>query len=139
MCANCLGALRSLRGVLQKGYNMKTIRRFFLFVILFSVGLAATPALAGGPGGCPPWRPCGPGNSFGGNRLIGQQFLGVDFRPSCASHDACLASGVSRRQCDRQFYGQMRCACENSPHPVLCRMKAFQFFAGARIFGGLYY
>lgn len=118
---------------------MKTFRLLFLAVFFMSASLAVTPAAAGGPGGCPPWRPCGPGNTFGGNRLIGQGGFGADFRPSCATHDACLASGASRRECDRQFHSHMRCACENSSHPFLCRMKAFKFFAGARIFGGLYY
>ena len=131
--------MRNLYGDVDKGLLMKTFRLLFLAVFFVSASLAVSPAAADGPGGCPPWRPCGPGNSFGGNRLIGQSGFGADFRPSCASHDACLASGASRRQCDRQFYSHMRCACENSPHPVLCRMKAFKFFAGARIFGGLYY
>ncbi|MEZ6125535.1 MAG: hypothetical protein R3C49_20500 [Planctomycetaceae bacterium] len=94
---------------------------------------------ASGDGSCPWWRPCGPGNSWGGNRLIGQGFGQVDFRPACASHDACLAAGVPRRQCDRQFYAHMSCACEQSPHPVLCRMKALKFYAAVRIFGGLYH
>ena len=148
VCLAKLASMHSLKSATRgictafseyKGYTMKTIRLLFLAVFFMSASLAVTPAVAGGPGGCPPWRPCGPGNSFGGNRLISQGGFGVDFRSSCASHDACLASGVSRRQCDQQFHSHMRCACENSRHPILCRMKAFKFFAGARIFGGLYH
>ena len=116
---------------------MKTTRFAFLLMIVVVVAAAlVTPACADGPGGCAPWRPCGPGNSFGGNQLIGQGYYGADFRPTCAAHDACLASGVSRRHCDRQFYNNMNCACEGSTHPFLCRMKAFQYFAAARLFGG---
>lgn len=71
--------------------------------------------------------------------MIGQSFFGADFRGSCSNHDACLAAGFSRAQCDRQFLGSMNCACNNSRHPVLCRMKALQFYTGARLFGGLYH
>ena len=108
----------------------------FLCLMMFA---GAAEVRAAGPYGCPPWRPCGPGNSFGGNRLIAQGFGGANFRPSCATHDACLASGASRRECDRRFLGQMNAACDCSRHPFLCRMKALQFYAGARLFGGLYY
>lgn len=76
---------------------------------------------------------------MGGNRLVAQGFFGADFRPSCATHDACLASGVPRRQCDQQFRNNMYGACENSRHPFLCRVKAFEYYAAARLFGGLYY
>jgi len=116
---------------------MKTTRFTFL-VIFVAVAALVTPARAEGPGGCPPWRPCGPGNSFGGNRFIAQGFCDADFRSTCATHDACLASGTSRRYCDRQFLNNMNCACENSSHPFLCRLKAFEYFAAARLFGGLY-
>ena len=117
---------------------MKNVR--FAFLLVFVVAAAfVTPAKAGGPGGCPPWRPCGPGNTMGGNRLIAQGFFGADFRPSCSSHDACLAAGVPRAQCDRRLLDNMNCACESSNHPVLCRMKASQYYVGARLFGGLYY
>lgn len=124
--------------VFETGDKMKTIRWAFLVVFILA-GSAATSAQAGGPGGCPPWRPCGAGNSMGGNRLVAQRFFGADFRPACATHDACLASGVPRRQCDQQFRNNMYSACENSRHPFLCRVKAFEYYAAARLFGGLYY
>lgn len=113
---------------------MKTIWHLCVAVLMV---VAGGELIAGD--GCPPWRPCGPGNSWGGNRMIGQRFYGADFRPSCATHDACLASGVPRAECDRRFYENMKCACESSNHPFLCRLKACQFYAGARLFGGLYY
>ena len=117
---------------------MKTVR--FAFLVMFVAAAAlVTPVHADGPGGCPPWRPCGPGNSLGGNRMIAQGFHGADFRSTCGSHDACLASGASRRSCDRQFLSNMNCACESSRHPFLCRVKAFEYFAAARLFGGLYH
>lgn len=118
--------------------KMKNAR--VLFLITFVVLLAGNSEVyAGSPGGCPAWRPCGSGNSFGGNRWLPQEGFGVDFRPSCATHDACLASGRSRAQCDREFYGSMNRACNNSRHPFLCRLRAFKYYAGARLFGGLYY
>ena len=122
----------------NEGHEMKTI--LFAFLAMFVAATAfVTPAYADGPGGCPPWRPCGPGNSFGGNRLVAQGFHGADFRPTCSTHDACLASGAPRAYCDRQFYNNMNCACESSRHPFLCRLKAFEYFAAARLFGGLYH
>ena len=89
---------------------------------------------------CPPWRPCGPGNSWGGNRLIPQGFHGADFRPACAAHDACYSgSGVSRAECDRQFLCNMRAACECSSRPKACSRKARMYYNAARIFGGSMY
>ena len=117
---------------------MKAVRFVLLAMIcLLTVNLDS--AQAGGPGGCPPWRPCGPGNSMGGNRWLAQGGFGADFRPSCATHDACLASGRSRAQCDREFHSHMVQACDHSRHPFLCRLRACRFFAGARLFGGLYH
>jgi hypothetical protein len=113
---------------------MKTIGQLCVAMLLFAAG---SELMAGD--GCPPWRPCGPGNTWGGNRLIGQRSFGADFRPSCATHDACLASGVPRAECDRRFHANMRSACQSSNHPFLCRMKAFKYYAAARLFGGVYY
>lgn len=118
--------------------SMKTIVRIVVLSVVAFISCMSD-SQAAGPGGCPPWRPCGPGNSFGGNRLLPQGGFGADFRPSCATHDACLASGRSRRECDREFYNSMNCACESSRHPFLCRMRAFRYYAGVRLFGGLYY
>jgi len=124
--------------LLKEGHVMKTVR-FSILIVLIAVAAFVTPVQAGGPGGCPPWRPCGPGNSYGGNHMIAQGSFGADFRPTCASHDACLASGAPRWQCDRQFLNNMNCACQSSRHPFLCRVKAFEYFAAARLFGGLYH
>ncbi len=116
------------------------IRTSVVVLILLITGwVGMSASQAGDQGNCPWWRPCGPGNSWGGNRLIGQGFGRVDYRPACARHDACLAAGIPRHQCDRQFLGNMTSACSQSQHPLLCRLNAFKFYAGARIFGGLYY
>ncbi len=90
-------------------------------------------------GGCPPWRPCGPGNSWGGNPLFVQGIGGADFRPACAAHDACLANGYSRKECDRMLYDGMLSSCACSDHPLLCRHKARMYYLGSRLFGGLWY
>ncbi|HET6426290.1 MAG TPA: hypothetical protein VFG20_21540 [Planctomycetaceae bacterium] len=87
---------------------------------------------------CPPWRPCGPGNTWGGNRLFRQGAGGADFRPACANHDACLASGFSRRACDQAYYNQMTAACACSDNPGKCMRKARSQYIGVRLFGGLY-
>lgn len=87
--------------------------------------------------GCPPWRPCGWGNTWGGNRLIPQGFRGVDFRSACQTHDDCYANGCNRRiDCDRQFRSEMFSACDCSNHPGLCRMRARYFYTTARLLGG---
>lgn len=88
---------------------------------------------------CPAWRPCGPGNSWTGNRWLPQGFYGADFRPACANHDACLASGnFSRRECDEQFHQNMLNACANSSNPRACARQAHKYYAAARLFGWMY-
>lgn len=82
---------------------------------------------------CPPWRPCGPGNTWGGNRCIRQGFYGADFRPACSCHDACLAGCSSRRDCDRQFLCNMSSACDCSCNPEKCRKKARCYYRMARL------
>lgn len=86
---------------------------------------------------CPPWRPCGAGTPFGGNRLIPQGFYGADFRPACAAHDACYGTCASRRDCDRQFLNNMNCACEGSSNPRACMRRARGYYIATRLFGGL--
>ena len=88
---------------------------------------------------CPPWRPCGPGNSWGGNRCVRQGFYGADFRPACACHDACLQSGAPRYECDRQFLCHMYAACDGSCNPKKCYRKARCYYRLSRIFGGLWH
>ena len=87
---------------------------------------------------CPPWRPCGPGNTWGGNGLIPQGFYGADFRPACAAHDACYAGCANRRDCDRQFLYNMQSACACSDNPRACNRKARFYYVTARLFGGVF-
>lgn len=83
--------------------------------------------------GCPPWRPCGLGNSWGGNRLVPQGFHGADFRPACDCHDACLKTCALRCDCDRQFLQNMCAACECSTNPRACQRKARMYYNIARL------
>lgn len=83
--------------------------------------------------GCPPWRPCGLGNAWGGNRLVRQGFYGADFRPACANHDACLLTCALRCDCDRQFLADMCAACECSSNPRACQRKARMYYNIARL------
>lgn len=85
------------------------------------------------------WRPCGPGNSWGGNQCVPQGFYGADFRCACDRHDACLLTCTSRRDCDRQFLCDMNAACDCSCNPKKCRRKARCYYMMARLFGGLYH
>lgn len=88
---------------------------------------------------CPPWRPCGPSESFGGNWLFLQGFAGADFRPACANHDACLASGCySRKACDRMYLANLDSACHNAMFPFLCRLEARKSYLGVRLFGWMF-
>ncbi|HUQ69178.1 MAG TPA: hypothetical protein VM165_06635 [Planctomycetaceae bacterium] len=110
-------------------------RASFLFLILSAAGADAQEYWPGSS--CPPWRPCGPGNSWGGNLLFRQGVGGADFRPACAAHDACFADpSMPRKACDRAMLASMKCACEGSSNPLLCRMKARQIYVGTRLFGG---
>jgi hypothetical protein len=80
---------------------------------------------------CPPYRPCGAGETWGGNRLVKQGFLGADFRPSCQAHDTCEGTP---RDCDRQFLQNMYTACDSSTDPRKCRKKARNYFLASRIY-----
>jgi hypothetical protein len=87
---------------------------------------------------CPPWRPCGPANSFGANWLFYQGAYGADFRTACQNHDDCLMNPWnSRKACDRAFLDQMSAECANSTHPALCMWKAHKYYVAVRAFGGL--
>lgn len=70
---------------------------------------------------CPPYRPCGVGETWGGNRLVKQGLFGVDFRPSCRAHDTCEGSS---RDCDRLSLQNMYTACDSSTNPRKCRKGA---------------
>ena len=89
------------------------------------------------------WRPCGPGNSCGGNTHVKQGFYGADFRPACAAHDQCLANGckghAARKCCDQQFRANMHCACECSSNPKACVRKANHYYRAARLFGWMWH
>ena len=66
-----------------------------LYQVLAILAFVCLANIAPAQAECPPWRPCGPGNPYGGNRLIPQGFYGADFRPACAAHDACYTgSGI---------------------------------------------
>ena len=79
-------------------------------------------------------RPCGPG--YLGNILVPQGFLGADFHDACYGHDACYATpGSDRLCCDQQFHQDMVDACECSSHPVLCRLRAKQWYWQVRAHG----
>jgi len=80
---------------------------------------------------CPPYRPCGAGQTWGGNRLIKQGFFGADFRPACQAHDTCEAAP---RDCDRQFLCDMYAACASSTNPNKCRKKARTYYLGSRAY-----
>lgn len=88
---------------------------------------------------CPPWRPCGPQESFGGNWFVKQGFAGADFRGACDFHDRCLLSGCTdRKTCDKLFLAYLDNACNCSAFPILCRIKAREMYLGVRLFGWLY-
>jgi len=95
------------------------VRLGFIVTVCFTASLqAADPMLQS--------RPCGPDSVTGPLRLlIPQGAFGADFRPACRSHDACYDTpGADRAACDRRYLETMNCACEQSRHPVLCRMVA---------------
>jgi hypothetical protein len=71
-------------------------------------------------------RPCGPDSMTGPLRLlVPQGAFGADFRPACRSHDACYDTPYADRSaCDKRYLEAMQCSCEQSRHPVLCRMVA---------------
>ena len=81
--------------------------------------------------------PCGPSSRNGPlARLIPQEYHGADFRPACRAHDACYGCvGSDKAECDRQFYQDMRCACENSRSPQRCKTMARTMYRATRIGG----
>lgn len=80
---------------------------------------------------CPSYRPCGVGETWGGNQMVKQGFFGADFRPSCQAHDTC--EGPSR-DCDRQFLHHMYSACDSSTNPHKCRRKARSYYLASRMY-----
>ena len=102
------------------------------FLIAAAAVLSSAEAFAGGH--CTGNGPCGP---RGLEWAIPQGFAGADFRPACARHDRCYTiPGTSRRVCDNQFHRDLRCACNNSRHPILCRMMANTMGVVTKLFGG---
>lgn len=83
-------------------------------------------------------RPCGPDGLQGPLRyLIPQGVAGADFRPACRRHDACYGvPGADRNQCDKRFLRDMQCACNNSRHPVRCRITARLMYTATRVGAG---
>jgi hypothetical protein len=85
---------------------------------------------------CPWWRPCGPGETFGGNRSVPQGAFGVDARPACQRHDDCYDNPcTNRKDCDRAFRDELMSLCPYSTHPRLCKHAARMAYLGVRIFG----
>jgi hypothetical protein len=88
------------------------------------------------PTSCPWWRPCGPGETFGGNKRVPQGAFGVDARPACQRHDECYEDPTTgRKTCDKNFHNDLRCMCENSTHPFLCKRLAKVAYLSVRLFG----
>ncbi len=87
---------------------------------------------------CPSWRPCGGGETWGGNRFIPQFRAGADFRPVCAAHDKCYGAGTTstRKECDDAFLRGLQCACESSTRPRACKRRAKFMYIAVRRFGG---
>ena len=108
------------------------------------VGLSPLLAEAGGRakggsagGDCPWWRPCGPGETYGGNKRIPQGGHGVDFRPACQRHDDCYDTpGARRKDCDRQFLNDMLALCDEAGNPRGSRCRAMTFYVAVRLFAG---
>jgi hypothetical protein len=105
--------------------------RLTIPTIFLAAASAAWPPSVDAQTACPPYRPCGAGETWGGNRLVRQGFFGADFRPACQAHDTCEASP---RECDRLFLCDMYTACEGSTDPRRCRRKARSYFVASRIY-----
>jgi hypothetical protein len=71
--------------------------------------------------------------------FVPQGFAGVDFRSACQRHDDCYAAGCDRKMCDDRFLNDMLGACQCSPLPCLCRLRAWQWYIQVRLAGGFGY
>lgn len=113
------------------------MRVLLLLTAMFGLSLVCN---ANVEAGCPPWRPCGTGNAWGGNRLVPQGFYGADFRQACANHDYCYNNRcMSRKDCDRQFLNDMYEAAECADNPAAARRKARHYYVATRMFGWMHY
>ncbi len=109
------------------------MRSLLMFVALLGVALLNS---GDAKAECPPWRPCGAGNAWGGNRLVPQGFYGADFRNACANHDYNYNNHtMCRRDCDRQFLNDMYEAAECSNNPAAARRKARHYYVATRLLG----
>jgi hypothetical protein len=108
--------------------------RYVFATIIFATFASLTPADTLADGQCTGNGPCGP---RGLEWAVPQGFAGADFRPACARHDHCYTiPGTSRRVCDNQFHRDLLYACNNSRHPILCRMTAHTMGVVTKLFGG---
>jgi hypothetical protein len=68
-----------------------------------------------------------------------------DFSAACVAHDACYGQGVDRLACDVQFRQDLLASCVAlhpatlAPGRLLCTLFAELYFAGVRLFGGLFF
>ena len=71
-------------------------------------------------------RPCGPDSIKGPLRyLLPQRFIGADFRPACALHDANYGTPYfDKGQADAQFRADTMSACDSSRFKIACRIMA---------------
>ncbi|QEL14099.1 hypothetical protein [Limnoglobus roseus] len=107
------------------------------FVLACGLPLPVTAAgRSHGPTDCPWWRPCGPGETYGGNKRVPQGAFGADARPACEKHDQCYRDAVTGRKiCDKAFRDDLRSACENSRHPWACKRAAGLGYVAVRVAG----
>ncbi|HAC91666.1 MAG TPA: hypothetical protein DCF63_13720 [Planctomycetaceae bacterium] len=109
-------------------------KRVLVLLFLALLGPSGSAAMAGQD--CPRWRPCGPGISNGGNRLLPQGSHGADFRKACADHDACYRNQCTdRRSSDVRFYNQMKAARQCSSNPRACAKQARRYYVAVRLLG----
>jgi hypothetical protein len=49
-----------------------------------------------------------------------------------------MSGCTSRKCCDKLFLWELDASCDYSAFPILCRMKARQYYLGVRLFGWMY-
>ena len=81
------------------------------------------------------WNPNWNSNRFGCSSFVGSTMEAKGYKPACIIHDMCYDTGRSQRECDDEFYSNLRAMKMSAPaaqviwqavsdhgntHPITC-------------------
>ena len=90
---------------------------------------------------------CGPASSTAGKAIHTiassmslTEYYFRKFSDGCANHDCCYASDVGQRECDDEFYDNLRSLCRDDQETIAaCYAAAYSFYSAVATFGHMFY